>query len=129
MSADRTVPILLLCALALTALAYRLMGKNHQTFDGVIVLDSMTYEFYPNAKDCSYRGTPYVILPNTSFEELVAPRADAEHLDRLFHGVWRAKINGNLSHIGWFKYHKTYWRELSVNYVVDAVPLSCGNHR
>src|SRR5260370_1695541 len=29
--------------------------------------------------------------------------------------------------IGWHKYRKTYWRELCVNYVVDAVEMSCGN--
>jgi len=105
------------------------MGKNHQTFDGVIVLDFTTYEFYPNAKDCNHGGIPYVLLPNTSFHEMVAPHADPEHLDRLFHGVWRAKINGNLSHIGWFKHRKAYWRELSVNYVVDAVLLGCSDER
>lgn len=44
---------------------------------------------------------------------------------RRLHGVWRAKINGDLSHVGWFSYRKTYWRELSVNYMVDAVSLSC----
>ena len=129
MSAHRLVPILFLCALVLAAFGYWLMGKNRQTFDGVIVLDSGTYEFYPNAKDCNYRGIPYVLLPNASFREIVAPHADLEHLDRLFHGVWRAKIDGNLSHIGWFKYRKTYWRELSVNYVVNAMSLSCGDER
>ena len=52
---------------------------------------------------------------------------EREPMDRLLHGAWKAKINGNLSHIGWFKYRKAYWRELSVNYVVDAVSLSCGD--
>jgi hypothetical protein len=129
MSAHRVVPILCLSAFVLAAFGYWFMGKNHQTFDGVIVLDFRTYEFYPNAKGCNYRGIPYVLLPNASLDEIVAPHADPEHLDRLFHGVWRAKINGNLSRIGWFKYRKTYWRELSVNYVMDAMSLSCGDER
>jgi hypothetical protein len=129
MSAQRIVPILLLCSLPLAAFGYWLTGKNRQTFQGVIVLNFMTYEFYPDAKDCNYRGMPYVLLPNTSFHEMVASQADPGHLDRLYHGVWRAKINGNLSSIGWFKYRKTYLRELSVNYVLDAEPLSCDDER
>jgi tetratricopeptide (TPR) repeat protein len=36
-------------------------------------------------------------------------------------------LNGNLSHIGWYKYRRNYWRKLSVNYVVDAVEMSCGD--
>ena len=128
MSASRIVPILLLGALAFTALVYGLIGKKNQTFDGVIVQDAMTYEFYPNAKDCNYRGTPYVLLPNERFHEVVANGStDVEHMDRLLHGIWRAKLNGNLSAIGWHKYRKNYWRELSVNYVIDAVEMSCGD--
>jgi hypothetical protein len=53
MSASRIVPILLLGALAFAALAYRLMGKKNQTFDGVIVQDAMTYKFYEGAKGCA----------------------------------------------------------------------------
>jgi tetratricopeptide (TPR) repeat protein len=128
MSASRIVPILLLGALAFAALVYGLIGKKNQTFDGVIVQDVMTYEFYPNAKDCNYRGTPYVLLPNARFHEVVATGStDVEHIDRLLHGTWRAKLNGNLSAIGWHKYRKNYWRELSVNYVIDAVEMSCGD--
>jgi len=132
MSPSRIVPVLLLGALALAALSYHFMGKTNETFDGVIVQNLMTYEFYPNATDCNYRGTPYVLLPDPRFQEVVVRRIspeDFDHDDRLFHGVWRAKVNGNLSHFGWFKYRKTYWRELSVNYVVDAVALSCGSER
>lgn len=88
----------------------------------------MTYEFYPNAKDCNYRGTPYVLLPNARFHEVVANGStDVEHMDRLLHGIWRAKLNGNLSAIGWHKYRQNYWRALSVNYVIDAVEMSCGD--
>jgi hypothetical protein len=71
-----------------------------------------------------------VLLPNVRFREIVTTGStDVEHMDRLFHGTWRAKLNGNLSPIGWYKYRKTYWRELSVNYVVDAVSISCGEAR
>jgi hypothetical protein len=130
MTAHRIVPVLLLGVLAIAALVHGLGGKKHQTFDGVIVLNVRTYEFYPNAKDCNYRGTPFVVLPNTRFEEIVTTGStDVEHLDRLFHGTWRAKLNGNLSPIGYYKYRKTYWRELSVNYVVDATSISCSDAR
>ena len=126
MSASRIVPILLLGLLALAALVHGLMGRKNQAFDGVIVQDVSTYEFYPNAKDCNYRGTPYVLLPNERFREVVAISTDAEHIDRLLHGTWRASLNGNLSPVGWHKYGKNYWRELSVNYVIDAVEMNCG---
>jgi tetratricopeptide (TPR) repeat protein len=128
MSASRIVPILLLGALAFSALVYGLIGKKNQTFDGMIVQDVKTYEFYPNAKDCNYRGTPYVLLPNARFHEVVANGStDVEHIARLLRGTWRAKLNGNLSAIGWHKYRKNYWRELSVNYVIDAVEMNCGD--
>jgi hypothetical protein len=129
MSSSRIVPFLLLGALALAALGFRLMGKKNQSFDGVIVQDFNTYEFYPGAKDCNYQGIPYVLLPNRRFYDIVTLSTDPEHMDRLFHGVWRAKLNGNLSAVGWHRYRKNYWRELSVNYVVDAVEMSCGDSR
>lgn len=130
MKAERIVPVLLLSVLALAALVHELAGKRNQTFDGVIVLNLRTYEFYPNAKDCNYSGTPFVVLPNARFQEIVTTGStDLGHLDRLFHGTWRAKLNGNLSPIGYYKYRKTYWRELSVNYVVDAMSISCSDER
>ena len=130
MRTHQIVPVLLLGILALAALVHGLRGKKNQTFDGVIVLNFKTYEFYPNAKDCNYRGTPFVVLPNERFQEIVSTGStDIEHLDRLFHGSWRAELNGNLSPIGYYKYRKTYWRELSVNYVVDAVQIDCTDHR
>src|SRR6266850_5982698 len=127
MSASRLVPILLLSALGLAALVQFLTEQKNQTFDLVIAHDLMSYEFYPNAKDCNYRGTPYVLLPNERFHKVVNGSTDVEHMDRLLHGTWRAKLNGNLSAIGWHKYRKNYWRELSVNYVIDAVEMSCGD--
>jgi len=130
MSSNRIIPVLLLGVVALVALVHWVGGKKNQTFDGVIVMNFETYEFYPNAKDCNYGGTPYVLLPNARFREIVTTGStDFEHLDRLFHGTWRAKLNGNLSPIGWHKYRKTYWRELSVNYVVDTVSISCSEAR
>jgi len=92
-------------------------------------MDVQTYEFYPNAKDCNYQGTAYVLLPNARFRELVPESTDIGNIERLFHGTWRAKLNGNLSPIGWHKYRKTYWRELSVNYLVDVVPINCSDAR
>ena len=130
MSADRMVPVLLLGVLVLAALVHELGGKKNQTFDGVIVMNVSTYEFYPNAKDCNYRGTPYALLPNARFHEIVnTGSVDVEHIDRLLHGAWRAKLNGNLSPVGWYRYRKAYWRELSVKYVVDAVSISCSDPR
>lgn len=82
MSASRIVPILLLGLLAFAALVHRLTGRKNQTFGGVIVQDVSTYEFYPNAKDCNHRGTPYVLLPNERFREVVATSTDVEHIDR-----------------------------------------------
>lgn len=128
MAANRVVPVLSLIILALAALLFLLGEKKNQSFDGVIVLNGMTYEFYPNAKACNHRGTPYVLLPNARFGETVTTGStDLEHLGGLFHGTWRAKLNGNLSRIGLYKYNKTYWRQLSVNFVVDAVPIKCGD--
>jgi hypothetical protein len=126
MSADRLVPVLLLGVLALAALTPALVGRKNQTLDGVIVMNSNTYEFYPNAKDCNYRGTPYVVLPNARFREMITREITGiDDVEHLFHRAWRAKLNGNVSRIGWYKYRKTYWREFSVNYVVDAVSISC----
>jgi hypothetical protein len=127
MSSSRVVPIFLLVALLLAALFHGLMGKKNKTFDGVIVQDFTTYEFYPDAKDCNYRGTPYVLLPNKRFRESVTTSTAVGEMDRLFHASWRVKLNGNLSAFGWHKYGRNYWRELSVNYVVDAVEISCGD--
>jgi hypothetical protein len=128
--AQRIVPVLLLGILLIAGLVHVLGAKRNQTFDGVIVFNASTYEFYPNAKDCNYGGTPYVLLPDARFSELViAQSADFEHLDRLFYVTWRAKLNGNLSSIGQYKYGKTYWRELSVNYVVDAASMGCSDAR
>ncbi len=101
MSAHRIVPVLFLCVLLLAALVHWLGGKKNQTLDGVIVMNVMTYEFYPNSKDCNYGGTLYVLLPNARVREIVTTGStDVEHMDRLFHGTWRARLNGNLSQSG-----------------------------
>jgi hypothetical protein len=72
MSADRIVPALLIGVLLAFAALIPLGENKNQTFNGVIVMNFNTYEFYPNAKDCNYRGTPYVVLPNAPFREIVA---------------------------------------------------------
>lgn len=134
MSTQDTAPILLIGALLLAGILYSWKGTDHQTYEGVIVQDFTTYEFYPNAKDCNYSGIPYVLLPDQHFDEVVVSRADINDLANnrtaaLFRGTWHAKLNGNLSHLGIYKYRKTYWRELSVNFVLDATPLSCANKK
>ncbi len=79
-------------------------------------------------KTAIIREHPTCCCPNARFHEVVTTgNTDVEHIDRLLRGTWRAKLNGNLSAIGWHKYRKNYWRELSVNYVIDAVEMSCGD--
>jgi hypothetical protein len=84
------------------------MGKTNETFAGVILQGGDIYEFYPDATDCKHQGTPYLLLPNVRFQEIETNSTDVEHIDRLLHGTWRAKFNGDLSHVGCFKYRKTY---------------------
>jgi hypothetical protein len=129
MSITRVVPIVSISVLALIVVLLGLMGRKNETFDGVIVQDVTIYEFYPRAKDCNYQGSPYLLLPNHNFQDIVTSTASISDLNGLFHGVWRAKLNGNLSGIGWYKYRKSYWRELSVNFVTDAVKIDCGAGR
>ena len=71
MSTQDATPILLIGALLLAGVLYSLKGTDHQTYEGVIVQNVTSYEFYPNAKDCSYSGTPYVLLPDRHFHDLV----------------------------------------------------------
>jgi hypothetical protein len=128
MSGQRVMPILLLCALAVAGVIYGVMGRRNQNLNGVIVFDTNHFEFYPDVHDCNLRGPAYLLLPNARFQEIVNARApDPEHLEALLHSRWRAKLNGNLSAVGWYGARIKYWRELSVNYVVDAVEMSCGN--
>jgi hypothetical protein len=74
MSASRVVPVLLICALALAGIIYGLMGRTNQTFEGLVVLEVNHYEFYPDVKDCNRRGTPYLLVPNSRFHEIVNPQ-------------------------------------------------------
>ena len=127
MSPSRVVPVFLICALALAVVINGARAKKNQIFDGLVVQDDTHYEFYPGVKDCLRQGTPYWLVPNRKFYEMVRTSTDVEHLDRLFHGTWRVKLNGDLSHIGRYGYREKYWRELSVNYVVDAMQLSCND--
>ena len=125
MSAVRIVPVLALAVLVTAALIQSVRGKKNQILDGVIVNDFTTYEFYPDATGCGFRGRPWLIYPNADFQEHVRASIEAKNLDGLLHGVWRAKLNGDFSHFGWYKWRKTYSRELRVKFVVSAVPLTC----
>jgi hypothetical protein len=49
--------------------------KRNEAFDGVIVQDINTCEFYPEAKDCNYRGALYVVLPDSRFYEIVTAKS------------------------------------------------------
>ena len=118
----------MICALVLAGLMHNLMGRKNQTFDGVILFAHNRYEFYPDAKDCSPKGTSYLLLPNQRFHDIiVASTSDAQNSESAFGTNWQAKLNGNLSHIGWYRDGRNYWRELSVNYVIDALEMNCVN--
>ena len=99
MAVSRIVPILLIGGLAFVALVHGLMGRKNESIDGVIVYESGAYEFYPGAKDCKYRGTPYALLPNARFYEIVTNSVPFDHLERSLHATWKARLNGNISHM------------------------------
>jgi hypothetical protein len=101
------------------------MGKDNEVFDGLVVLKNSRYEFYPGLKDCPPRGRPYWIVPNHHFNDIVRTSSNVEHLEGLFHGAWRVRLRGNLSHIGRYGHAGKYWRELSPTYVIDTVSLDC----
>ena len=103
------------------------MGKNNETFDGLVVLRNSSYEFYPGVKDCGRRGTPYWIVPNGNFYDVVEASVHVNSIEELFrlHRAWRVKLRGNLSRIGRYGYEGRYWRELSPIYVIDAMSLDC----
>jgi hypothetical protein len=129
MSLIRTAAPLAICTLALAAIAIGAMGKKDQTLDGLVVQENTLYEFYPGAKDCLRQGTPYLLIPNDEFRVEVHTATDLEHFDRLSHGTWRVKLNGDLSRFGRYEYGRTFWRELTVNYVVDSSAISCQDAR
>ena len=125
MRASRILPALLSCIFLLRVLVYWAMGKSNQRFDGVIVQRNSGYEFYPGVKDCSLQGTPFALIPNRGFYDMVQTTTDIKHLDRLLHARWRVSFCGNLSRIGRYDYGRKYLRELTVVYVIDFVPLDC----
>jgi hypothetical protein len=125
--AIRIVPMIALCTLALAVAISAARGKTNQIVDGVVVMDYSNYRFYPDAKDCHLRGTPYWLVPNREFHDL-APlpiTTDFQHLDRILHAAWRVKVRGNLSRIGRYGFQGKYWRELDVRPVIDATSLNC----
>jgi hypothetical protein len=119
------IPILLLGALAAAIVINFVRGKSDQTLSGVLVMDLPVYKFYPDQKDCSVSGTPYLLIPNSRYGEIAHNSVPITNLDALFHANWRVKLRGNLSHLGRYSPQGTYWRELDVQYVIDAVPLDC----
>ena len=119
------VPFLILCALAAGIVVNFARGKSDQTVSGVVIMDLPVYKFYPDQKDCSQRGTPYFLIPNTRFGEIVTNTVPIDDFDALMHASWRMKLRGNLSHLGRYGPRGIYWREFDVQYVIDAVPLDC----
>jgi hypothetical protein len=124
---SQIIPIALLCALVVAAALNTARGKHNQTFEGVLVMNYPSYEFYPDQKDCRLKGAAYWLVPNDRFYNVVSvpSTSDFAHLDRALHATWKAKLNGNLSSIGRYGTRGKYWRELDVLYVIDAARLDC----
>jgi len=125
--ASRIVPIGFLCALALALVINNVRGKSDQTLAGVVVMDYPSYRFYPDLKDCHIKGTPYWLMPNHRFHDVVPmpSTSDIDHLDLALHAAWRVRLHGNLSPIGRYGFQAKYWREFDVLYVIDAMQLDC----
>jgi hypothetical protein len=123
------VPVAVLCALVLVAVVNIARGKNNETLEGVVVMDHLAYQFYPDQKDCNVKGTAYWLVRNEKFNDVVPMPAisDLAQLDRLFHASWKVKLRGNLSSLGRYGFEGKYWRELDVLYVIDAAQLDCKN--
>ena len=114
-----------IAVLILAAAANFARGKQDVVIEGVAVQQNRAYEFYPDARDCSAKGTSYLLLPNAGFSEVVRETADVDHVDRLFHSTWRLKIRGDLSRIGRFGIRGQNLREVAVRSVIDARRLEC----
>jgi hypothetical protein len=60
------------------------------------------------------------------FDIVPMPSApDSAHLDKALHAAWKVKLRGNLSSIGRYGLRGKFWRELDVQYVIDAIQLDC----
>jgi len=124
--AAQIIPLLAVTIIIAFAAANTVRGRNNQYFDGMIVWDFPVYTFYPDQQGCHPTGTAYFLIPNATFDQIVAPpTADPEHLNRLLHATWKAKLRGNLSPLGRFGGRNKRWRELDVLEAVDAVQLEC----
>jgi hypothetical protein len=121
------VPLFLLCVLAAALVINFARGRNDQTLTGVVVMDLPVYKFYPDQNACGPAGTPYLLVPNSRFGEVAQNSAPISNLGALFHATWRVKLRGNLSHLGRYGPQGNYWRELDVQYVIDAVRLNCSD--
>jgi hypothetical protein len=124
MSAARIVPIFAICGLGLAAAINWARGKDNQTFEGIAVQENLRYQFFPEATGCGPRGTSYLLLPNSRFQELVREEA-VDHIEDLLHSTWKIKLKGNTSRIGRFGPEGRNLRELAVLYVIDARRLDC----
>src|ERR1700740_1072370 len=70
--ASRLIPIGLLCTLALAVVVNQIRGKQDQSLDGVVVMDSPRYTFYVGQKDCYPQGAPYLLMPSQNFHDVAA---------------------------------------------------------
>jgi hypothetical protein len=123
--ATNVVPVALVIVFVFVALLNAGRGKGNESFDGVVLSTPGKYEFYPGAVDCSFKGTPYILIPSPDFDKVVTFSTDAAHMERLFYVAWRVKLRGNLSRFGIYGLGTGYWRQLDVSHVIDAKLLGC----
>lgn len=121
------IPLIGICILALAIAIRAGMGKNNEIFDGVVVQWKTLYVFYPDAKGCEVRGSPYAIVPNRNFYEIVKTNLPVDNLEGITRGAWRVKLRGSLSRVGRYGYEDRYWREITPFHVMDAKSLDCKN--
>jgi hypothetical protein len=119
------VPLLALGVLLLAGMVKVAGPRVGQNFDGLLVISFPRYEFYPDVKGCSTRGAPYWLVLNDDLNRQMT----TSHLDHLFHGAWRVKFRGNLSHVGRYGYGDQYWREVRVVGVYQVLELDCDSFK
>jgi hypothetical protein len=124
MSADRVVPVVGLCVLALIAFFLFAKEKKNQILDGVFIRVNLRTEFYPGIKNCPVSGSPYWLVPNSEFDQGVS----TSDLKRLVRGGWRVKVAGDVSRLGFYGLQGKYWRQLDVTRLLKVEELdSCEN--
>jgi hypothetical protein len=127
MLAQRIVPVALLGCLALAIVVAWAKGKDDVTLSGVVVEANGSLEFYADATGCDPTGAAYLVIPNENFGDYFRLSMDYTLLLRqLPHANWKAKLRGNLSHVGRFGRKGRDAREFTVISVVDSVELDCG---